>query len=164
MNAAEFQREAMKCERLLYHISYAMLRNNQDCADAVQEALLRAWVHRGSLRSPGAFKAWLTKIVVNTCKEMLRKSKRMTLGELTEDIAGGERADYMLLYDALDELSPPLRAATVLYYFEGFSVREVASMVGVHESTVKSRLLYARRKLRDMLGEEITFAAEEVQA
>lgn len=164
MDAVTFQREALGCERLLYHISYAMLRNNQDCADAVQEALLQAWAHRASLRSMDAFKPWLTKILVNTCKGMLRKARRATLVELNESIPAAEKLDTTALYDALDELPPELRAATVLYYFEGFSVREVAGMIGVHESTIKSRLLYARRKLRDALGEDIQAPTEEVRA
>ena len=164
MDAATFQREALKCERLLYHISYAMLKNNQDCADAVQETLLQAWSHRESLRSMDRFKPWLTKISVNTCKNMLRRSRRAALVELSDALPAAERADYMVLYDALDELPPEMRAATVLYYFEGFSVKEVAAMVGVHESTIKSRLLYARRKLRDKLGEDIQAPVEEVRA
>ena len=164
MDAVTFQHEALKCERLLYHISYAMLKNNQDCADAVQEALLQAWAHRSTLRSMDTFKPWLTKILVNTCKTMLRKSRRAAFVELSELLPAAEKADYMVLYDALDELPPEMRAATVLYYFEGFSVKEVAGMVGVHESTVKSRLLYARRKLRDKLGEDIEEPAEEVRA
>lgn len=164
MDAVTFQQEALKCERLLYHISYAMLKNNQDCADAVQEALLQAWTHRTTLRSMDSFKPWLTRILVNTCKSMLRKSRRASFVELNEFLPAAEKADYMMLYDALDELPPEMRAATVLYYFEGFSVREVAGMVGVHESTVKSRLLYARRKLRDKLGEDIEEPAEEVRA
>ena len=164
MDAVTFQQEALRCERLLYHISYAMLRNNQDCADAVQEALLQAWTHRASLRSMDAFKPWLTKILVNTCKGILRKTRRATFVELNESIPAAEKVDYMALYDALDELPPEMRAATVLYYFEGFSVKEVAGMIGVQESTIKSRLLYARRKLRDALGEDIQAPTEEVRA
>lgn len=164
MDAVTFQQEALRCERLLYHISYAMLRNNQDCADAVQEALLQAWMHRASLRSMDAFKPWLTKILVNTCKGILRKTRRATFVELNESIPAAEKVDYMALYDAMDELPPEMRAATVLYYFEGFSVKEVAGMIGVQESTIKSRLLYARRKLRDALGEDIQAPTEEVRA
>ena len=141
-----------------------MLKNNQDCADAVQEALLQAWAHRAGLRSMDAFKSWLTKILINTCKSFLRKSARAAFVELNESLPAAEQADYMALYDAMDELTPEMRAATVLYYFEGFSVREVAGMVGAHESTVKSRLLYARRKLREQLGEDVQAPTEEVRA
>ena len=60
VDAVTFQREAMRYERLLYRISYAMLRHNEDCADAVQETLLRAWRSREGLRSMDAFRPWLS--------------------------------------------------------------------------------------------------------
>ena len=59
VDARTFQTEALKIEKLLYHISYAMLRNESDCEDAVQEALLRAWQKRGTLRDMAAFRSWL---------------------------------------------------------------------------------------------------------
>ena len=67
VDARTFQTEALKIEKLLYHISYAMLRNESDCEDAVQEALLRAWQKRGTLRDMAAFRSWLCRIVANTC-------------------------------------------------------------------------------------------------
>ena len=70
MDARTFQTEALKIEKLLYHISYAMLRNESDCEDAVQEALLRAWQKRGTLRDMAAFRSWLCRIVANTCTEL----------------------------------------------------------------------------------------------
>lgn len=54
VDARTFQTEALKIEKLLYHISYAMLRNESDCEDAVQEALLRAWQKRSTLRDMAA--------------------------------------------------------------------------------------------------------------
>ena len=65
VDARTFQTEALKIEKLLYHISYAMLRNESDCEDAVQEALLRAWQKRGTLRDMAAFRSWLCRIVAN---------------------------------------------------------------------------------------------------
>lgn len=56
MDAEAFQAEALRYERLMYHVSLSMLGNNDDCADAVQEALARAWRKRGSLRDSAAFK------------------------------------------------------------------------------------------------------------
>lgn len=62
MDAATFSREATACQRLLYHICWAMMHNEADCADAVQEALLRAWQRRDGLRDPEAFRPWLCRI------------------------------------------------------------------------------------------------------
>ena len=63
MDAVTFQSEVLKIERLLYHVAYTALGNRQECADAVQEALLRAWKKRGSLRSQEHFKAWMVRML-----------------------------------------------------------------------------------------------------
>ena len=86
VDARTFQTEALKIEKLLYHISYAMLRNESDCEDAVQEALLRAWQKRGTLRDMAAFRSWLCRIVANTCTELLRRKQRTTLTDIPEEM------------------------------------------------------------------------------
>ena len=73
MDANTFQAEAEKYERLMFQISWSMLRNSEDCADAVQETLMRAWQSRDTLRNLRSFRPWITRIMVNTCNTMLRK-------------------------------------------------------------------------------------------
>ena len=92
MDARTFQTEALKIEKLLYHISYAMLRNESDCEDAVQEALLRAWQKRGTLRDMAAFRSWLCRIVANTCTELLRRKQRTTLTDIPEEMPAPQSA------------------------------------------------------------------------
>ena len=87
MDAATFSREATACQRLLYHICWAMMHNEADCADAVQEALLRAWQRRESLRDPEAFRPWLCRITANVCKDMLRRQHRRQMVPLSENLA-----------------------------------------------------------------------------
>lgn len=160
MDAVTFQQEAMRHERLLYRISYAMLRNNEDCADAIQEALLRAWQHRDSLRRLSAFRPWLCRILVNACNDMLRKRPQVPFAPLTEDIAEA-RPDHdpLLLRDALDHLSPEQRTCVVLHYLEGWSVREIADALSLPAGTVKTRLMYGRDHLSNMLRDEVEVEA-----
>lgn len=73
MDANTFQRETLKIERLLYHVSYTALGRADDCADAVQEALLRAWKKRYTLRSLDSFKPWLVRILLITIADMQRR-------------------------------------------------------------------------------------------
>lgn len=87
MDAATFSREATACQRLLYHICWAMMHNEADCADAVQEALLRAWQRRDGLRDPEAFRPWLCRITANVCKDMLRRQLRRQMVPLSENLA-----------------------------------------------------------------------------
>ena len=154
MDAVTFQKEAMRLQTLLYHVSYSILRNDQDCADAVQDALMLAWQHREDLRDGAAIKPWLTRILVNACNTTIRKRARARLVLLDEVIVPANDADTLPLRDALDRLPQELRVATVLHYLEGFSIKEIADMLDTPESTVKTRLMRARRRLHGMLSEE----------
>ena len=155
MDAQTFQREAMKLEQLLYHISYSMLRSDTDCADAVQEALLRAWQHRDDLRDMRLFKAWMCRILMNTCHDTLRKRGKLTLVPLDEAIVVTQwQRDTLALRQALEQLPPEQNTCIVMHYLEGWSVAEIAEAMETPEGTVKTRLRAGRERLSRLLGEE----------
>ena len=105
MDAATFGQEAMRYERLLYHICWAMTGNDADCADIIQEALLRAWQHRDALRSMASFRPWLCRITANTCRDLLRKRKKLKMVPLTDTlIAPPYSDDPLALREALKKM------------------------------------------------------------
>ena len=75
VDARTFQTEALKIEKLLYHISYAMLRNESDCEDAVQEAFLRLITKKPNFRDEGHEKAWLIVCAQNRCRDVMRSAR-----------------------------------------------------------------------------------------
>ena len=154
VDARTFQTEALKIEKLLYHISYAMLRNESDCEDAVQEALVRAWEKRDTLRDERYMQTWLIRILLNVCNGIHRKRRRAERAALPPPQpapAGGADA----LREALMALPLRLRLPVVLYYMEGMTQQECARALGWPASLVKSRLRAARAALRKLLeGEE----------
>lgn len=154
VDARTFQTEALKIEKLLYHISYAMLRNESDCEDAVQEALLRAWQKRGTLRDMAAFRSWLCRIVANTCTELLRRKQRTTLTDIPEEMPApqSDAIDHMAVMDALAELTPQMRACMTLHYLDGWRVPEIAQMLDIPEGTVKTRLMLVMLITLGLLG------------
>ena len=155
MDAVTFQTQALALERLMYHVSRSMLRIDADCADAVQEALTRAWQKRATLRSPDSFKPWLMRILVNTCNDMLRRRKHQPLPVQEEQLAQEAGAgDPLSVWEAIDCLKPEWRMVILLYYLEGCTVSEIARMLSIPEGTVKSRLMYARKRLCTLLKEE----------
>lgn len=155
MDAVTFQTQALALERLMYHVSRSMLRSDADCADAVQEALTRAWQKRATLRSPDSFKPWLMRILVNTCNDMLRRRKHQPLPVQEEQLAQEAGAgDPLSVREAIDCLKPEWRMVILLYYLEGCTVSEIARMLSIPEGTVKSRLMYARKRLCTLLKEE----------
>ena len=145
----------MQLEKLMYHVSWSILRNNDDCADAVQEALTRAWQKKHTLRSMDRFKPWLMKILVNQCNDMLRRQKRRSffpLDEAAESMAAPEES--LDLMDAVGLLKPEWRVVIVLHYMEGCTVQEISAMTGTPTGTVKARLSAARRRLGRLLNDE----------
>ncbi len=145
---------AMELQRTLYRVAKTLLRSDQDCADAVQEAMLKGIAGAGRLREEKFVKTWLTRILINTCKDMLRKQSRVQTVELLEDYPAPPINPQAALYEALSSLDEALRLPMVLYYLEGFTVKEVSDMIAVPEGTVKRRLWNARKEMREILKEE----------
>ncbi len=153
MTASEFSNQVILMEPMLYRVAYGLLLNRTDCADAVQEALLRAWEKRNTLRDESLFRTWLTRILINECYSMLRRRKRaVPLDEVPEPVAPPD-ADREL-HDAIARLDKKLRLPVVLHYMEGYSVSEAAAILHLPAGTVKTRLFKARKILRLQLIDE----------
>lgn len=151
MDKEEFTRAVLEYESTLYRVAKSMLGSEADCADAAQNALLRAWEKQHTLRDMAYFKTWLTRILINECRAMLRQRARFV--PLEEEAAEGEIAPERDsgLYEAVMGLNVKYRVPFVLYYIEGFRTREIASMLKLPEGTVKTRLRRAREILRTEL-------------
>lgn len=152
MLKAEFAARVEACERRLYRIARTMLRSDADCEDAVQEALLKAWAKRNSLREEAFFETWLTRILINECRNLVRR-RPVVETELPETLAAPQADDNGLLA-ALMNLPEKHRITLELHYIEGYGIREVAQILHVPEGTVKWRLNRGRTLLRQELGEE----------
>ena len=145
---------AMEQERTLYRVAKTLLRSDADCADAVQETLLKALNGAPFIRNEQYVKTWLTRILINTCKDLIRKNTRNQTVELSEFIPAPENGEQRDLYEALQALDDKLRLPLVLHYLEGFTVKEISHMLRVPEGTVKRRMWTARKELRELLTEE----------
>jgi len=152
MNADEFGALVLANEGLLYHVAYTALGSAQECPDAVQDALLKAWKNRGALKEEKAFRAWLVRIVYNSCRDRFRS--RPPIPVSFDENTPFEQADNLPLQEALKSLPNDTRLSIVLYYLEGMKVSEVAQAQGVSEGTVKSRLSRGRTMLKGLLTEE----------
>jgi len=124
-----------------------MLKNDFDCADAVQEAIFKAFVKLDSLREEKYFKTWLCRILIRECYKIAGALKRQqpALDDYTEPYYYNEEIG---LYDAIMQLNPKHRLAVTLHYIEGFSVAEIAKILKIPQGTVKSRLSKARAMLK----------------
>ena len=154
MNRSEFSEQVTAAETTLYRISKSILKNDSDCADAVQEAIITAYSKLRSLRDDRYFKTWLCRILINECYQICRANKRVVpFEDYMETRRQPEQPGDSGLFDAIMELKPELRLVIVLHYIEGFQTKEIAEMLKIPEGTVKSRLSRARSELRSILGE-----------
>ncbi len=136
-------------ENRLYRAALAILGSHQEAEDAVQDAFVK-YLEKSphDLENPAA---WLMRVLVNGCKSRLRLAWRQVT-ELPEDLPAPSPEEREEL-EELWSLPAEERAAIHLFYYEGYSTREIAAMTDVAEGTVRSRLSRARERLRKLLGD-----------
>jgi len=135
-----------------YRLATAMLRDPTEAQDAVHDAAVVAWTRFDELRDRDRFEAWFDRIVVNVCRQRLRRPVRVVpvdgIAEPGSPDESSDRADLEALREALERLTPDHRAVVMLRHLEGCSIAEISARVGERPGTVKSRLHYAIRELR----------------
>ncbi len=154
--------------RRLFRTAHAILRNEADAEDAVQDAYIRAFGALDNLGEPEHLATWLTRIVVN--ESLRRQSRRHRQEELPEDAAPDTAAPAWNNPDALtaraeirrmieaavNRLPDKLRTVFMLRAVEEFSVEETASLLGIPPDTVKTRLFRARDALKQALTRQLS--------
>lgn len=155
----------------LFAFIWRMVRDHHETEDICQDAFLKAFASLNTFSSEFRFSTWLFTIGYRVCLNRLRR-KRGTVAELDfttmPSPEGSDSAEFVaseeagkirgLVWDAVDQLSPPQRAAVLLFYRHDFGCHEVARVLEVPLATVKSHLHRARARLREIL--ESNTAAE----
>ncbi len=150
MDEREFERRVRAYTQRLFRICCAILPHAADREDAIQEALVKAWRKKDTLRDDSLFETWFVRIAINECKSALRRKKRHETVELTETIPAPEPPDPALR-DALFQLDVKLRLPLTLHYVEGYTQEETAKLIGVPIGTLKHRLRRAKTELQALL-------------
>lgn len=139
---------------MIYRLALVRTKNAADAEDVVQEVFLRCLKHNPVFQSAEHQKAWLIKVTLNCSKTLLGSAFRRhsvpedAMGELSSE----DETPDSTVYDAVLKLPEKYRTAIHLYYYEDYSVREIASAMRATESTVKSWLHRARGMLKETLG------------
>ncbi len=152
MRKEEFTELVLTYQQSMYRFALGILRNEADAEDAISAAIIKAYEHLASLRDKDKFKSWIMSIIANEAKNMLSKNHRLQLvddvtifGEAVED-------NQNSVWDSVMDLGEQHRQIIVLYYYDGFSTREIARILKIREGTVKSRLSRARQSLKEILS------------
>lgn len=141
-------------EKDMYRVAIAMVKNNEDALDCIQDAILKAYKSIGKLKKEEYFKTWLIKIIINNCKYTISKEKRYTpLLQVNKEPCYEENLEYVEIQEAVDSLDMDLKKLVILYYYEDMSIKDISQSLDIAEGTVKSRLSRAKTKLKSMLNE-----------
>ena len=144
-----------------YKTAKAILKNDDDVYDALQEALMSIYQNFNQLKNLKFFSTWATRIVINKCYDLLRKSKNNVVPfdeNIENDINSSKNDVYEVdqhgIKKAVEGLNEELKLITILYYYDDYSVNEISEIVDIPIGTVKSRLSRAREILKNKLGKE----------
>lgn len=155
----EFEDRLRDSGSLVVRVAYSVLRHREDAEDVAQEAFVRAHRQFRQLRDRGAFRSWLVRTTWRLALDRRRGDARRTMREqlaaepaarTPEQLAAAEERAARL-WQAIDDLSEKLRVVIVLAGIEGHDTREVASLLGIPEGTVRSRLFLVRKALAERL-------------
>lgn len=142
-----------KYENMLYRVALSHTGIREDAEDMVQETFLRWLSARPEFESEEHEKAWLLRVVINLCNNLVKKRGRRGETELL-DIYPAKTEEEQGLIELVMKLPPKHRDAVYLYYYEGYSTKEIARIMDTKEATVRSWMLRGREQLKGWLEDE----------
>ena len=139
-----------------YRLARAILRDPAEAQDATHDAFVQAWRKWETLRDPSKFEPWFDRILVNTCRNRLRSTRRagdrhLRRGRARDRRSDRPRRDRDVIGAAIAALSPDHQVVVALRYYRDLPVDEIAQRLGIPPGTVQSRLHYALKRLHDAI-------------
>lgn len=146
-----FTQLILQHEQILSRVSLSILKDPDDAADAVQDAILAAWQEMGKLREANYFTTWLVRILINKCYQISAVRNKYTHSQLEEALCREEPPDWDSSLDiraTLERLKPEDKLLLGLYYYDGLSVKEIAKALDLREDCIKQRLHRGRKRFQ----------------
>lgn len=139
---------------MIYRVAYSWTKNSDDANDVTQDVLIQLYKTDKEFESEAHIKNWLIKVTVNQCK-MLFRSMRKKMEDISDyaETIGFEDESYLDLFFAVMKLDKKYRVPLMLFYYEGYSTKEISSFLGISEKTISTRLFRAKAKLKEYLKE-----------
>ena len=175
-NANAFESLVRRYQNAAFAVALGYLRDRTDAEDVVQDAFVAAFCKLSQLKDPAVFGSWFHRIVVNRCKEWSRRNKAVRLSRVDPDAEHirdefpqadrmhREYIECLELWDEVEKLPEHYRQVVTLYYYTGFSLKEIATFLDIPESTARGRLYQSRIRLRNALSpqEKETIAMSQI--
>lgn len=132
----------------MYRLAYSYVRNEQDAMDIVQESVYKCIRHAGKIKQEAYIHTWVWRVVINTALDFKRMRAREQAWDSWEEVSLVQAEQEYDVIDALGILKERERTMLILYYFDGFQLEEIADMMEMNISTIKSTLYRSLKKLR----------------
>ena len=175
-NANAFEPLVRRYQNAAFAVALGYLRDRTDAEDVVQDAFVAAYCKLSQLKDPAVFGSWLHRIVVNRCKEWVRRNRAIRLDRVgTESnsvqdeysVAAHNHRKYiesLEIWDEVERLPDHYRDVVTMYYYTGFSLKEIAAFLEIPQSTARGRLYQSRIRLREALSpqEKETIAMSQI--
>jgi len=153
LDRTQFLQLAAEHKDTVFRVALNMLASPDDADDVVQETLIRLLERTEPFESGAHAKNWLIRVAINQCKSVLRSPWRRRRASFEEAAAPDAPQEERELLAAVMSLPEKYRTALYLFYYEGYSSKELAGLLGISVSAVTTRLARARRKLKEKLTE-----------
>lgn len=153
----EVEQEILQSYQTLYRLAYTYVKNPDDAMDVVQESVYKAIQNASNVRSRGAIKGWLCRIVINSALDLLRSRTREVLVDQIPETGREDTYEDLDTLRALDQLEERERTVVVLRFFEDMKLQDIALVTGENLNTVKTILYRSLKKLRVQLSEGEVF-------
>lgn len=163
-----FARLYEKTYQKAYYMALQLLKDEDEAQDILHDSYIKAFKSLNALESAERFESWFDRIVINKCKDYLKKKKPLIFSQMLPDDSSGESVDWedtkeqfspekeidyqetkRLIQEMIDELPDQQRIAMILHYLEDMPVTEIARMMECSEGTIKSRLNYGRKAIKE---------------
>lgn len=155
MSNQEYSRMVDRYANTVYRVALSIVNSPQDAEDVVQTTFLKLLIGKQEFQDEEHIRRWLIRVAVNECNSLFRSFWRSKVDHLEEwaaepEFSIEERQD---LYQAVRCLPAKCRIVIHLFYYEGYSSKEIAELLHIREATVRTRLVRARKLLRQRLKE-----------
>jgi RNA polymerase sigma-70 factor, ECF subfamily len=141
----------------MYSVCLRYCRNEHMACDALHDGFIKVFNHMSKYVGNGDFGAWIRRIMVNTCIDLIRLQQKMQFSELSIDfdekpIAFQEMMTYDVLLTLLDTLPTGNRMVFTMFVIDGMEHHEIAQVLHIHETTSRTHLFKARKKLQELIN------------
>lgn len=154
MKKKDVEKIVRKYADLVYRVAFTMMKNKDDAEDIFQDIFIKVCTENVSFMSEEHEKAWLIRVTKNKCLDFLKRSCNKNKEELDQNLVKDESSNNQHVVDEVLKLPDKYRIVIYMFYFEGYKISEIASILDINESTIKSQLVKARELLKESLKEE----------